>query len=632
MKSTWYNSVLGRSLLLFLVSGALVLGLSSSGTVAAGDGRDKGKASSALPSQPISLGEGDNPEREFKELSDFYFYLDPGHGLPSRPGGDACYTTGTSGPSHLHEYEAVLDIGLELYNILGDQGAGARVFISRVTHDPICNYDRVVDNDDTRDREGGDNINWRFVSIHLNCCLTASNRVETYYSIDTTAAGIDLADKALTRIEMDVSGTGNFTDEKDVLVLNGADPEGYNILTESGHLTYGDFEDDLIGGQLVGQLAYEHYRALVDFWLIGYRGPHQNRDNDVYNNYLDRTNAGIDPGIPFDNGGGYYVHGWGDADTQEFTNGDGPFGPVYGSIVGPAAGGPSHYIPNPLWQTYIDKGGPVFTGPGLPTTEVHAWGPTDRGGQPNPRGNSFYYPWTLNFQNGAITHNDYEGTVFLPNCNAYDLPPDDPSHPEYWIRQNALGLLGRFSISNEPFENGGINSKDQEGNYVIAKRGELMQTVMFAERYAPYNPNDPDLFNDISTHWGRQWINIAAREGIIGGYNDGTFRPENPLTRGQFSKVIALARRPYWTLENPPALYFDGACANRGGYRSFHDVCKRDLDNEPNEFYAYIETVRNHNVVGGYNDGTFHPENHVTRAQMFKMVNLAVPIYGACGW
>ena len=45
-------------------------------------------------------------------------------------------------------------------------------------------------------------------------------------------------------------------------------------------------------------------------------------------------------------------------------------------------------------------------------------------------------------------------------------------------------------------------------------------------------------FSDIKGHWAEGVINEVAKTGIINGFTDGTFRPDNPLTRGQAVVLI----------------------------------------------------------------------------------------------
>ena len=40
-----------------------------------------------------------------------------------------------------------------------------------------------------------------------------------------------------------------------------------------------------------------------------------------------------------------------------------------------------------------------------------------------------------------------------------------------------------------------------------------------------------------STHWAAKYINFAATRGWVTGYSDGTFKPENPISRAEVAAV-----------------------------------------------------------------------------------------------
>jgi len=87
-------------------------------------------------------------------------------------------------------------------------------------------------------------------------------------------------------------------------------------------------------------------------------------------------------------------------------------------------------------------------------------------------------------------------------------------------------------------------------------------------------------------------------DGAISGYSDGTFRPYNTATRAQFVKIAVLAfHLPLYT----------------GSEQHFTDVPT------DHPFYAYIETARANNIIGGYADGTFRPYANITRGQLAKI-------------
>jgi hypothetical protein len=45
-------------------------------------------------------------------------------------------------------------------------------------------------------------------------------------------------------------------------------------------------------------------------------------------------------------------------------------------------------------------------------------------------------------------------------------------------------------------------------------------------------------FTDIETHWAKKWIEDAVKLGFVSGYEDGTFKPDRTITRAEFSKLM----------------------------------------------------------------------------------------------
>lgn len=45
-------------------------------------------------------------------------------------------------------------------------------------------------------------------------------------------------------------------------------------------------------------------------------------------------------------------------------------------------------------------------------------------------------------------------------------------------------------------------------------------------------------FSDISAHWAKNWIEEAVKLGFVSGYEDGTFKPDRTITRAEFSKLL----------------------------------------------------------------------------------------------
>ncbi|MDQ5823070.1 MAG: S-layer homology domain-containing protein [Chloroflexota bacterium] len=98
-----------------------------------------------------------------------------------------------------------------------------------------------------------------------------------------------------------------------------------------------------------------------------------------------------------------------------------------------------------------------------------------------------------------------------------------------------------------------------------------------------------------------QYVQCLACKGILGGYSDGTFRTNNDVTRGQLSKIVSNAAG------------FNEAVSGQ----TFPDVAP------DSPFYPFIERMVSRDIIGGYGDGTFRPNNNATRGQISKIVSNA---------
>lgn len=107
--------------------------------------------------------------------------------------------------------------------------------------------------------------------------------------------------------------------------------------------------------------------------------------------------------------------------------------------------------------------------------------------------------------------------------------------------------------------------------------------------------------SDIASNKFQPYIENLIQSNIVSGYSDGSFRPNNYLTRGEMAKFVANG----FDFED-----------NHGG-QLFPDVTP------DNPFFGYINTLRAESIVNGYSDGTYRPDSFVTRAETAKF------IYGA---
>jgi len=105
-------------------------------------------------------------------------------------------------------------------------------------------------------------------------------------------------------------------------------------------------------------------------------------------------------------------------------------------------------------------------------------------------------------------------------------------------------------------------------------------------------------FNDtVPGAWYAQAVNHLARINIITGYQDGSFRPNQPITRAEFATI---------------ASRFDKLEASQSD--SFPDVAGHWAR-------AYINSAALKGWISGYPDGTFRPQRNITRAEVVRIVN-----------
>ncbi|MEW6623797.1 MAG: S-layer homology domain-containing protein [Bacillota bacterium] len=107
---------------------------------------------------------------------------------------------------------------------------------------------------------------------------------------------------------------------------------------------------------------------------------------------------------------------------------------------------------------------------------------------------------------------------------------------------------------------------------------------------------------DIAGHWAEGYIKELVALGAIDGYSDGTFRPNNNITRAEFVKIVVGA----FNLQAK-------------GEKTFKDT-------EGHWARDYIATAHAHGIINGYNDNTFGAEDFITREQVVLIISRAAEL------
>ena len=104
-------------------------------------------------------------------------------------------------------------------------------------------------------------------------------------------------------------------------------------------------------------------------------------------------------------------------------------------------------------------------------------------------------------------------------------------------------------------------------------------------------------FTDTDGHKYEESIQNLKNDGAVHGYDDGSFRPDQPINRAEFTKIILEAMNV--------------------NVRRYED-CFFDVGND--WFAKYVCTAKSLKIVEGYPDGTFKPENTVNMAEALSIV------------
>lgn len=110
-----------------------------------------------------------------------------------------------------------------------------------------------------------------------------------------------------------------------------------------------------------------------------------------------------------------------------------------------------------------------------------------------------------------------------------------------------------------------------------------------------------DAFTDIAQHWGRDVINSVADKGIINGYKDKTFKPNNSITRAEFMAMLYNSSLADTTVGS-------------------EDIKFADVSGD--EWYCdYINWGASNNLIVGYEDNTFRGNNIISREEMAVVIS-----------
>lgn len=113
-------------------------------------------------------------------------------------------------------------------------------------------------------------------------------------------------------------------------------------------------------------------------------------------------------------------------------------------------------------------------------------------------------------------------------------------------------------------------------------------------------------FADMKGHWAESQVSDMASRLIVDGVSDTTFEPERPITRAEFAAILVRAlglpadggKPPFSDV--PAGAWYAGAAASAAAY----------------------------GLISGYEDGTFRPDQPISRQEAFTMLGAALKLAG----
>ena len=232
------------------------------------------------------------------------------------------------------------------------------------------------------------------------------------------------------------------------------------------------------------------------------------------------------------------------------------------------------------------------------------------------------YLWELKGDLKNMSYSTKRITLYLDRPNISYYSAREPmveslgtrmayADPDKGAGADIINIYGKQSSSGDTVKVGPQLNRDDHVAYImgypdgtVQPEGEITRaeacTIFFrllTESSRDYYFSKTNDYSDVNRgDWFNNAISTLSNAGIVTGYNDGTFRPNQPITRGEMAKIIA-----------------NFANLNKGT-KSFTDLSGHWSK-------TYVELAAGNGWIAGYPDGSFRPDQKITRAETVTMIN-----------
>lgn len=163
---------------------------------------------------------------------------------------------------------------------------------------------------------------------------------------------------------------------------------------------------------------------------------------------------------------------------------------------------------------------------------------------------------------------------------------------DHWAQDSISKLIDKNAISGYP-----------DGTFKPDKQISRAEFATILVKAFDLEKRAGQVFNDTAEHWGKDAIATANAFGIVNGYSDTTFGPDDSITREQMAVMIVKAAKLTEAVES----------------KTF-----ADSQNISDWAKSSVDLATGNNLITGYEDNSFKPQGNTTRAEAATVIIQAI--------